>query len=100
MPPRKSPPRDLSEPARSELTEPMESAQQRISQRLDKGLELYGQNAVSDHQLESLKHEHKNWDDYNRALLLKLFTTDAECKQYSARAIPPAWFGLPSAADR
>ncbi len=86
---------------RSELIAPAASVRERIERQIAKGKELLDRKAWTDEDLQQLKHDHKNWDDFNQELLRFAFSTDKECQEYSRRTpAPVAWFAMPSLDER
>lgn len=56
------------------LREPLESARQKIQARIEKGQQLRALYIRSENELEKARAECKKWSEYNKQLLLRLFT--------------------------
>jgi predicted nucleotide-binding protein len=72
-------------------------AEERIRTQVAKGNGLLEELTGSPTDLDDVRARYYTWDEYNRALLRKLFTTDEVAETYSAKS--PVSFGTPDAYE-
>jgi predicted nucleotide-binding protein len=77
----KSPQPPPSPPA---LRVPRAEAAEKIQAQINEGEALLAQQPRSEPELDRVKEERRIWSDYNRELLVRLFTSSAVAEEYSA----------------
>ena len=71
-------------PAPPALRVPRTEAAEKIQAQINEGEALLAQQPRSEPELERLKEQRRIWSDYNRELLVQLFTSSAVAEEYSA----------------
>jgi predicted nucleotide-binding protein len=66
-----------------ELTVNREDAKARLTDRIEKGLEINGQTINSLQALDQAQKEYYKWNDFNKELLKRIFSTDELSIEYS-----------------
>lgn len=71
-------------PPRPELVRPLGEAQQLLGEQLSKGAGLLQTEIVSREDLAGTKRAFRNWEDYNKELLRRLFSTEELADEFGA----------------
>ena len=71
-------------PERPELTKPVAEAQRLLQEQIQKGTELLKRPMQSRDELGAVRRAFRNWEDYNKELLRRLFTTDELSDEFGA----------------